>query len=77
MATIGCGMFLKIKSWNKSVSYLIGDTLNSGRMSKLLLLSLMAGFLEEIYTRGSVLLLINNNMFNTKVFALFLFINTV
>lgn len=75
VSTIGYLMFLKIKPWAQSVSYLVGNSLSDGSLFRLCFISLMAGIWEELYTRGFLLLI--NDSFTLRFWLLCLVINLI
>lgn len=57
MAIVGYYILGNVRLWKESVAYLVGNTLASGGLHKLFLISLIAGVIEETYTRGTLLLI--------------------
>lgn len=78
MAIIGYYILGNVRLWKESVAYLVGNTLASGGLHKLFLISLMAGVIEETYTRGTLLLIFNNKNFpGFSLILAFIFVNSI
>ncbi|AEG15989.1 Abortive infection protein [Desulfofundulus kuznetsovii DSM 6115] len=78
MAIAGHYILGKIRLWDESVAYLVGNALTSGGLHKLFIVSLTAGLVEETYTRGTLLLIFNDKNFPGFSFILaFILVNSI
>ncbi len=80
LSVIGYVMLVKVIPWNNSMSYLVGHELLKGNIFILFLLSLAAGILEELYTRGLLLIIYNKRFageLNIDVALLFFLVNII
>ncbi|AEG14463.1 Abortive infection protein [Desulfofundulus kuznetsovii DSM 6115] len=71
MAIAGKILFLKSIRWRTSLDFLVGKVLNQRKLPVLLYLSLRAGFLEELYARGPVLLVKHEISSNLQLICIF------